>query len=111
MKKITTKIQPLNLASAGGQAVVKLLLRSGANIEGEDGRRDTPLMKAINSDQVEVVKLLISQGARIDRFEHGYSALHLSASRGNCEIASVLIDSGADVSEFDRMPDTFESCL
>ena len=54
-----------NAAQRGHQAVIKLLLDSGADIEarGDDGH--TPLMRAMLANQSEAVRLLVTRGATI----------------------------------------------
>ncbi|TNE27290.1 MAG: hypothetical protein EP349_09390 [Alphaproteobacteria bacterium] len=64
---------PLNIAAINGyHDMAALLLSHGADIDTKyTTRRDTPLMKAINYDRLEIVKLLIRQEAKFypDEFE------------------------------------------
>jgi ankyrin repeat protein len=51
---------------------------------------------------LEIVKYLVSKKANIDSKQiHGMTALHLSAWKGNFEIAIYLIQNGADVQSSD----------
>jgi len=65
--------RPLNIAvMRGNHSLAVLLLAHGADIDTNyTMRRDTPLMKAINYDRLEIVKLLIGQEAKFypDEFE------------------------------------------
>jgi len=64
---------PLNVATMQGyHDMVVLLLAHGADIDTNyTSRRDTPLLKAINYDRLDIVKLLIEQEAKFypDEFE------------------------------------------
>lgn len=64
---------PLNIAAMqGSHDIAVLLLAHGADIDTNyKTRRDTPLMKAIYYDRLEIVKLLIGQEAKFypDEFE------------------------------------------
>ena len=44
------------------EKVVKLLLDAGANIDAQSINGGTPLMRAIETSQKEIVKLLIERG-------------------------------------------------
>lgn len=58
----------------------------------------TPLLEiAAQNNDVPVLTLLLSKGAKIDaRGVYGYTALTRAASRGNVEAVSVLLKAGAD---------------
>ena len=56
-------ICPLSLAVIGHDAdMVRFLLLHGANAEGHDPRH-TPLMSAVQHNQIEIIKLLLEAGA------------------------------------------------
>jgi len=69
-----------------------------------------PLLRAVNKeDAAEVRKLLNEAGANVDvRDKFGYTSLHKACIRGNKELASILLDKGADINavchEGDSMP-------
>jgi len=51
------------------------------------------------ADNVEVVKVLLSMGAKVDiKGQGGFTPLHMAATYGNVEIAKILISNRANVS-------------
>ena len=59
--------------------------------------KSTPLMLAVMSRQIEAVRALLDQGAKVDaRDEYGYTALTLAISRKQPDIARLLLDRGAN---------------
>jgi ankyrin repeat protein len=75
---------------------VKLLLRKGYDINFETGGT-TPLSGASNGGHEEMVKLLISRGADLNRKNgiSGESALMSAAEMGQLVTVKVLLSSGA----------------
>ncbi|MBI60324.1 hypothetical protein CL657_03805 [bacterium] len=61
----------------------------------------TPLYFATIEGNKEVVEVLITAGADVNRaspnFDEGWSPLHFAASEGDAEIVKVLVDAGAEV--------------
>jgi ankyrin repeat protein len=53
----------LQAAKKGREAVVKLLLEKGAELESKDGDGRTPLLWAAAGGHEAVVKLLLEEGA------------------------------------------------
>ena len=97
-------------ASQGSVETVRRLLADGAEIDatfvapGVPGSGAAPLHLAILSDQREMVRFLIGQGADLDapaRDEHGGTPLHWAAALGRLAIARQLIDAGAGVNARD----------
>ena len=77
----------LDLAcQAGHLDTANALLNGGANINGTGGV--TPLQVAASAGQVEIVKFLISKGARVGIMDPGF-ARH----QGHPEIAAILLKS------------------
>lgn len=81
--------------------IVDLFIRCGANIhiKDDDGNGRLPLHWAIQEGCIDVVKILIKNGADIDCRENGdgYTPLNIAVSEGYNELVSLLISSGADV--------------
>lgn len=72
-------------------------------INSRDHRGFTVLHKAIESGNMEVIRLLIEQGADINAEvagpdPEGWTALHLAAFDGHHEVVKYLLDHGADLS-------------
>ncbi|KAK7757760.1 hypothetical protein SLS62_000138 [Diatrype stigma] len=69
------------------------LSQEGADPNQRDYTGRTPLHLAVISSTPEVVKCLVDHGARITpRIADGQSALHLAATRGNSQIAKILLE-------------------
>lgn len=87
-------------AAAGGhEAVVKLLVENGGDIETERNRGSCdPLLIAACYGHTAVVKLLIEKGADIEMDYYAGEAPLSSAARGGHEAAvKLLIEKGADI--------------
>jgi hypothetical protein len=98
MKRVdAASLSPLSRAAqAGDLAAVRRLLRDGANPEGEDGDRGTPLWRACASDapadaRLAIVDVLLEAGANPRRDDAGETALHAAAARGPLAIVERLI--------------------
>lgn len=91
---------PLGLAAfLGHLKVASVLLEGGADLERvmPSVNRNTALDAAVASQQVDVVELLLSKGAKVDvKAARGYTPLHKSAFGGHLELTKILLDHGAD---------------
>lgn len=86
-------------ARAGDVEKVKALLKANPDlIRLKDSNESTPLTWAVLGGQIDVVAVLLEQGADID--ESG--ALHAAANRGQKEIAKLLLDRKANPNAKDR---------
>jgi hypothetical protein len=87
----------ITLAADRGQTeVVAILLAHHAEL-GQS------LLAAINSDHVDVVRLLVASGASVrETFDEQKTPLHWAATNHRTEIARFLIEKGADVSALDK---------
>jgi len=87
---------------------VELLLAKGAdvNLKDKDGR--TPLHLAVESADVDIVKLLLDKGVEVNAKddESGFTALHYAARFGNKNVAELLIARGADINAKDKQGHT-----
>uniref|UniRef100_A0A1I7RHD0 ANK_REP_REGION domain-containing protein n=1 Tax=Bursaphelenchus xylophilus TaxID=6326 RepID=A0A1I7RHD0_BURXY len=89
----------LTVACVGGHdALVKLLIERGANIEHRDKKGFTPLILAATGGHVEVCKLLIGAhcviDAQSDRTKD--TALSLACSGGRRDVVELLLQYGAN---------------
>jgi ankyrin repeat protein len=104
----------------GDRAVAALLLDWGADPDGRDSEGYTPLLRAIDWEREDLVRLLLGRGAEVDirsacrlgdtarvralldrepglmeaRIGNGYSLLHMAM--GSAETVALLLDRGAD---------------
>ena len=70
---------PFTEGTRDSLTVAKLLLAAGAHINAQASDDETPLHRAVTSNQVALVKLLIEQGARLDLISNnGKTALGIA---------------------------------
>ena len=93
---------PLHLASFFSQPeAAQELLNNGAdpNAVATNGTKLAVINSAAASNNAELVRMLLREGANPDaQQEGGYTALHAAAHRNNVAMVQALLDSGADVS-------------
>ncbi|KAL2195244.1 hypothetical protein P885DRAFT_70818 [Corynascus similis CBS 632.67] len=75
--------------------VITALLRHGADISyTTPTSRTTPLLVAAKSGRIDIVRLLLSSGARVSAKDAlGHSALFYAARAGNAELVELLLES------------------
>lgn len=83
--------------------VAQLLAKlSDVNYLGDGARRRTPLQHAVENGNMDLVKMLLEHGARVDSppaHDGGATALQITAFQGYIGIARKLIDLGANINE------------
>ncbi|XP_076082646.1 cyclin-dependent kinase 4 inhibitor C-like [Mytilus galloprovincialis] len=86
-------------ARKGDIEALKLCLQNGADIDYRDGSGQTALMKAAMYGHLEICRLLIDTGCKIDITAkyNGWTALMFAASGGHLEICRLLIDRGCKI--------------
>lgn len=93
---------PLHLASFFSQPqAAEELLRNGAdpNAVATNGSKLAVINSAAASNNAELVRMLLREGANPDsQQEGGFTALHAAAQHKNAEMIQALLDSGADAS-------------
>mmetsp|Transcript_105890 Transcript_105890/g.274033 ORF Transcript_105890/g.274033 Transcript_105890/m.274033 type:complete len:128 (+) Transcript_105890:662-1045(+) len=81
-------------AKAGNTSEVQSLLDTGCSVNAEDGDGWTPLIKAAEAGEKNVIELLLKQGANpkaaVKLGEWGQTALHFAARKGHREVAELL---------------------
>jgi ankyrin repeat protein len=89
-------------AREGNLKEVRRQLAWGVNVnERHFFTRDTLLIEAAANGHVDVVKLLIENGADVNlKGEAWYGPLHAAAARGHIEVVKILLENGADVNIF-----------
>lgn len=78
---------------------VKTLLLNGANVNVSNNNKETPLYHAVYSQDVSLVKLLLSYQPNINVIDelYGNSILPQAVYSDNIEITKMLLDAGADI--------------
>jgi len=94
----TTGETPL-LAGIHKHDIAMLILGRGAEVNVEwalDGT--SPLHKAANSGDIELLKRLLEKGAKINKqTTFGFTPVQMSTFQSNPEVVKILLDHGADV--------------
>ncbi|MDR0608478.1 MAG: ankyrin repeat domain-containing protein [Planctomycetaceae bacterium] len=76
----------------------QLLLAGADPNDVKWGDVDAPLHVAIQTDDVEMVRLLVKYGAKVNKkLGYGDSSLYEAAGKGNIEIVKLLVEAGAYV--------------
>lgn len=95
-KKLNNRL--LNYIEKGNVNGVKSLLDMGIQVNGRHYRRMTPLHIAVFNENIEIIKLLIDRGAKVNlRNKDGNTALNISTLiNTDIEIIKLLLNSAAD---------------
>jgi len=91
-------------AREGNLKEVRRQLAWGVNVNRRHFyTRDTLLIEAAANGHLDVVKLLIENGADVNlKGEAWYGPLHAAASKGYIEVVKILLENGADVNIFQQ---------
>lgn len=80
-------------ANLGRLTAVQTLIDNGANLETPTNRGITPLMDALQRGDREIIRLLLTKGAKIDTTdEAGWNALHRGVFYGSVEGVREFLD-------------------
>ncbi|KAJ8730108.1 hypothetical protein PYW07_017146 [Mythimna separata] len=92
-------------ALGGNENLVDYLLDLGSPVDPLDDTSSTPLMLSSSAGRVEVVKLLLSKGADVNKKTsvRDQSSLHYACSKGHLEVAKLLINADANVNGADYL--------
>lgn len=93
---------------AGNVKVAKLLIDHSTDINVND-IEGTPLQMIIchyNPKKLELAKLLIESGAKLQEFSYGNTELHLAAIKGCTDIIPLLVGYGANVNALNEYKHT-----
>lgn len=100
----------LHFATLEGQeAVVKILVERGAELEIKSQSRSTALHFAVEFEKEPIVKFLIDNGANVNTQrdnEIGNSAIHLAIQNEDEGILLLLLENGAKITSRNRCGDT-----
>jgi hypothetical protein len=95
----------IRAAKDGNHDEVHRLIKLNASVDGVNYKDETALYWASIEGRVEVAKVLLDNGADVNRKailetengDYGVTYLHLAAYEGYTDFARILIDAGADV--------------
>lgn len=77
--------------------LLKLLISQDADINVEDFYSKTALRMACESGDLEIVQLLLSEGAKQNSENGFWTALMSASEKGNAEIVKLLLANGAEI--------------
>lgn len=101
LEKVKQRPQIIKAAEKGNMEQVKTLLKQDPNlINVRDGFGCTPLHSACSGGHIEVVKLLLSQGAKVDAMAEDRStpfSRAVGSVHANKEVVKLLLSQGVDV--------------
>jgi uncharacterized protein len=81
----------------GNIPMMELLVRRGADVNKTNQLGERALMHASWRGQADAVKWLLAHGARVNSDAMHWSALHYAVFAGRGEVATVLLERGADI--------------
>jgi FOG: Ankyrin repeat len=88
--------------SGGKTEVVKLLLKHGANTNGQDEAGQSLVMTAVSNNHMDVLALLIASGADSNTAnQYRVTPLAVAAEQGHLDAVNMLIAAGAKVNARD----------
>ncbi|GFT34149.1 histone-lysine N-methyltransferase EHMT2 [Nephila pilipes] len=87
---------PLHVAAFyGSTGIVHVLLQCEALIDAVNDDLETPLILAVEKEQISVVRYLIHAGAQVDvKNENGLTAFHVACKNNSKEMAEFLFNTG-----------------
>lgn len=97
VNSLSCGFSPLHFAA--NTDVCRILLKANAEINSQDrfGKNVTPLHRAVTSENFEVVKFLVENGADINRLDSSRkNALHYALIKNNFQITKFLLENGID---------------
>ena len=97
----------LQTTGVENNALVRFLLRHGANPNVQNQGRETPLLCAVRDTELQIVRMLLQRGAKADtRDAGGATPLLWAVGRDAPTLAALLIKAGAKVNVSDAIGTT-----
>ena len=96
---LTSRVESLHIALRLNRAEeAMVLINSGIPINKKGERGDYAIHAAVSSGNKDLVKEIISRGAKLENWGmHKYTPLIKAASRGDIDMVRMLLEAGADV--------------
>jgi ankyrin repeat protein len=88
------------------EAIKALVEKKGADVNTLNDFGGSPLSEAAGLGYVELVKYLLSVGAKLQLPEQKESALHAAVRSGSAELVKVILDAGASVNDVESLDET-----
>ncbi len=90
---------PLSIAASFGEMkIMRLLIESGASVDGTGGRPDTPLHFAAKEGHTQVIEMLIRSGADVNARDNFLRTPCIKAAlKGSLSSIQALVKGGADI--------------
>jgi ankyrin repeat protein len=107
-KTIDDGNSPLHFAVYNNHfAIMKELVKRGADINQQDKDGDTPLSCATLDNNIDIVKELLNNGANPHINDiNGSSLLHYCAQHGYFELMKILLNAGVDINQQTNIGDS-----
>jgi len=104
----------LHLAIRSGtdnEELMKILAKTGTNINAKTNNGDTPLHYAAYMGYVKCASVLIQAGAHLeDRGQNDSTPMHFAAREGQMDVLTLLVQKGASLDTRDKDGDTPLGC-
>lgn len=91
---------------SGNQPLVKLLIDAGAPVNPKETKLFSPLADAARARHIEIMKLLLQVGAKVDAADHNGMTYLVGYGFFDPNVAGVLLDAGANVNAIDGKGET-----
>ena len=98
-----TEVQPhvpalVSICSHNNISLVRLLIKSGADVNIHDSENKTPLIVACLNDNIDIVKLLLDNGANVNiTYKNEFTPLIIACQNNNILLVKLLLDYEADI--------------